>query len=226
MAIISPDDLYYPGVADPTVSGSRLERRKAQTRAALVAAARELLRTRDPAEVSIQEITDAADVGFGSFYNHFSVKQDVFDAAMDQVLEEHGAMLDELTAGIEDPAEVFTVSVRITARFPTTHPELAQILARSGPRYLSAPTGLAPRALRDLQLARAAGRLAFDDPEVALACTGGALLAVLHLALERRLSAAAVDRAADGLAVNLLRMFGLPEEEARDVARRSLPAVG
>ena len=213
-------------MADPELSGSRLERRKAQTRAALVGAARELLRTRDPAGVSIQEITDAADVGFGSFYNHFATKQDLFDAAMDDVLEEHGAMLDELTSHIEDPAEVFAVSVRITARFPRTHPELAQILARSGPRYLTAPSGLAPRALRDLERAGESDRFRFDDPAVALACAGGSLLAVLHLALERRMSAAAVDRAADGLTVNLLRMFGLSEEAARDVVGRPLPSVG
>ena len=212
-------------MAPPTSAGSRLDRRKAQTRAALVAAARTLLRTRDPAEVSIQEITDAADVGFGSFYNHFAAKQDLFAAAMDEVLEEHGAMLDELTAGIDDPAEVFTMSIRITARFPRSHPEMAQILSRSGARYLTAPDGLAPRALRDLQRAREAGRFRFDDPAVALACTGGALLAVLHLALERRMSGDAVDRAADGLAVNVLRMFGLDEDDARDVATRPLPAV-
>ena len=48
-----------------TPAANRLDRRKARTRAALVAAARELLASRDPAEVSIQEITDAADVGFG-----------------------------------------------------------------------------------------------------------------------------------------------------------------
>ena len=134
-------------------------------------------------------------------------------------------MLDGLTAGIEDPAEVFAVSVRITARFPRTHPELAQILARSGPRYLTAPSGLAPRALRDLERAGHAGRFRFDDPAVALACTGGALLAVLHLALERRMSSSAVDSAADDLAVNLLRMFGLEEKDARDVAGRHLPVV-
>jgi hypothetical protein len=116
--------------------------------------------------------------------------------------------------------------VRITARFPRSHPELAQILARSGPRYLTAASGLAPRARRDLERARDVGRFRFDDPVVALACTGGSLLAVLHLALERRLPASAVDRAADGLAVNLLRMFGIAEEEARDVAGRALPAVG
>jgi len=49
---------------------SRLDRRKARTRGALIAAAREMLASRDPAEVSIQDITEAADVGFGSFYNH------------------------------------------------------------------------------------------------------------------------------------------------------------
>ena len=202
--------------------GSRLDRRKARTRGALVAAARELLTTRDPAGVSIQEITDAADVGFGSFYNHFESKQDLFDAAVDAVIEEHGAMLDELTADIEDPAEVFAVSVRITARFPRTHPELATIMDRTGPRYLTASWGLAPRALRDLQRAQGAGRLSIGDPQVALSCAGGALLGVLHLGLAR--NGESVDAAADELAENLLRMFGLAEAEARRVVQRPLPA--
>jgi AcrR family transcriptional regulator len=201
---------------------SRLDRRKAQTRAALVAAARDLLTSRDPAEVSIQEITDAADVGFGSFYNHFQSKQELFDVAVDEVIEEHGAMLDEITSGIEDPAEVFAASVRITARFPKTHPQLARIMARTGQRYLTSPSGLAPRALRDLQRAKDAGRLSFDDPAVAIACAGGALLGVLDLSLDRQ-KPSAIDRAADGLAVNLLRMFGLSASDAREVAARRLP---
>jgi AcrR family transcriptional regulator len=201
---------------------NRLDRRKAQTRAALVAAARGLLTSRDPAAVSIQEITDAADVGFGSFYNHFASKQELFDAAVDEVVEEHGAMLDEITSAIEDPAEVFAASVRITARFPKTHPQLARIIARTGPRYLTSPSGLPPRALRDLQQAKDANRLSFDDPAVALACAGGAVLGVLHLGLLQR-EPSAVDRAADGLAVNLLRMFGLSASEAHEVAERQLP---
>jgi AcrR family transcriptional regulator len=203
--------------------GSRLDRRKARTRAALVAAARDLLTSRDPAGVSVQEITEAADVGFGSFYNHFESKQDLFDAAVDEAIEEHGAMLDALTRDLEDPAEVFAVSVRITARFPKSHPELAKIMDRTGMRYLSASWGLAPRALRDLQSAEAAGRLILGDPAVALACAGGAVLGVLHLGLTQ--DGVAVDAAADELAENLLRMFGLAEAEAHRVARRALPAA-
>ena len=203
---------------------TRLDRRKARTRAALVAAARELLTSRDPAGVSIQEITDAADVGFGSFYNHFQSKQELFDAAVEEVIEEHGAMLEKITAAMEDPAEVFAASVRITARFPKSHPQLARIIDRTGPQYLTSPSGLAPRARRDLQRAKDAGRLSFGDPDVAIACAGGALLGVLHLGLVRQ-KPSAVDRAADALAVNLLQMFGLPADEAREVATRGLPRV-
>src|SRR4029079_10034250 len=94
---ILTDDCYDD---DMTETVNRLHSRKARTRAALVAAARELLASRDPAEVSIQEITDTADVGFGSFSNHFASKQDLFDAAVGEVLEEHGAMLDGISAGI------------------------------------------------------------------------------------------------------------------------------
>jgi len=187
---------------------SRLDRRKARTRGALIAAAREMLASRDPAEVSIQEITEAADVGFGSFYNHFDSKAELFDAALAQAMEELGQLLDDVTRDTDDPAQVFATAVRI--------------MLRTGLPYLTAEQGLTPRALRDLQKAKRAGRFAIDDPHVALACTGGALLGVLQLSsTQARLSA--IDRAADELAVNLLRMFGIPHEEARAIASAKLP---
>jgi AcrR family transcriptional regulator len=204
------------------VAASRLDRRKARTRASLVAAARMLLASRDPAEVSIQEITDAADVGFGSFYNHFKSKQDLFDAAVEEVLEEHGAMLDAATARIADPAEVFAAAVRMTARLPKTQPQIAKIFERIGFDLVAAPRGLAPRARRDLKRAQAAGRFTIDDLDVALACASGAMLGVLHMASTND-KPAAIDRAADKLAANLLRMFGVSADEATRIAHSRLP---
>jgi len=58
-------------------AGSRLERRKAQTRQKLVDAARAMLADNRAPRASIQDITEAADVGFGSFYNHFTSKDDL-----------------------------------------------------------------------------------------------------------------------------------------------------
>ena len=212
-----------------TISGvpgpSRLDRRKARTRGALIAAAREMLASRDPAEVSIQEITEAADVGFGSFYNHFDSKAELFDAALAEAMEELGQLLDDVTRNIDDPAQVFATAVRITARLPKTHPQLAKIVLRTGLPYLTSEQGLTPRALRDLQQAKRAGRFAIDDSHVALACTGGALLGVLQLTSTQG-KPPAIDRAADELAVNLLRMFGVPHDEARTIACAKLPPTG
>jgi AcrR family transcriptional regulator len=205
-----------------TEIANRLDRRKARTRAALVAGARELLASRNPAEVSIQEITDTADVGFGSFYNHFESKADLFDAAIEEVLEEHGGLFDALTADMDDPAEVFASATRMTVRMVNTHPQIAKILQRTGLRYLFAAHGLGPRALRDLQRAKDAGRFRIDDPKVALACAGGATLGVLSLT-DSNPEPKMIDAAADELVTNLLRMFGLPDEEAREIAHRPLP---
>ena len=204
---------------------NRLDRRKARTRGALIAAAREMLASRDPAEVSIQEITEAADVGFGSFYNHFDSKAELFDAALAEAMEELGQLLDDVTRDIDDPAQVFATAVRITARLPKTHPQLAKIVLRTGLPYLTSEQGLTPRALRDLQQAKRAGRFAIDDSHVALACTGGALLGVLQLTSTQG-KPPAIDRAADELAVNLLRMFGVPHDEARTIACAKLPPTG
>ena len=209
-------------VCTADVTTSRLDRRKARTRASLVAAARTLLASRDPAEISIQEITDAADVGFGSFYNHFRSKQDLFDAAVEEVLEEHGDMVDAVTASIVDPAEVFAAAIRMTARLPKTQPQIAKIFRRIGFDLLAAPRGLAPRARRDLQTAVAAGRFTVDDPDVALACAAGALLGVLQVA-STDTGPGGVDRAADELAANLLRMFGVSADEATRIARSRIP---
>ena len=64
----------------------------------------------------VLEITQAADVGMGSFYNHFDSKEQLFEAAVAEVLDAHGALLDRLTATIEDPAETFATSFRLTGR--------------------------------------------------------------------------------------------------------------
>jgi AcrR family transcriptional regulator len=48
--------------------------------------------------VAINEITEAADVGFGSFYNHFESKESIYAAVVEWLFEEFGSRLDQLTA--------------------------------------------------------------------------------------------------------------------------------
>ena len=53
---------------------------------------------------SIQEITDRADVGFGSFYNHFESKEQLFRTASEELLERWGQLIDRACEGMTDPA--------------------------------------------------------------------------------------------------------------------------
>ncbi|MEV6209099.1 TetR/AcrR family transcriptional regulator [Kitasatospora sp. NPDC051914] len=207
----------------PSRPPNRLDRRKALTRAALIAAAQGFLAEQGRTDVSIQEITEAADVGFGSFYNHFTSKDELFDAAVALTLEQHGELLESVAGDLKDPAEIFAASVRLTGRLQRTHPQIARILVRTGMPYLTSDRGLAPRAMRDLRAAADDGRLDIDDPRTSVAMVGGALLGVLHL-LETRPDLDA-EHVSDQLAFRLLRMFGMTRAEARAIATRPLPPL-
>ncbi|MYS93424.1 MULTISPECIES: helix-turn-helix domain-containing protein, partial [Streptomyces] len=58
---------------------NRFERRRAETRRALIHAARQILAETGDTSASIQAIAERADVGFGSFYNHFESKTELFE---------------------------------------------------------------------------------------------------------------------------------------------------
>src|SRR5512132_3237068 len=145
---------------------SRLDRRKARTRQALIDAAVRLIAEGREDRASIQEITDAADIGFGSFYNHFDTKDQLFQTASEEVLERWGQMIDRACAGMSDRAELFAVSLRISGRLGWTHPEIARVLTGAGSDVLDTPRGLAPRALRDIKAGQAAGRFTVANAEI------------------------------------------------------------
>src|SRR5271166_47359 len=99
-----------------TPRASRLDRRKARTRQALIDAAAQLIAQGRGDRASIQEITEAADIGFGAFYNHFDNKDQLFATASAEVMERWGQLIDAACASIADPTKVFATSIRISGR--------------------------------------------------------------------------------------------------------------
>ncbi|MET9629563.1 TetR/AcrR family transcriptional regulator [Lentzea sp. NPDC006480] len=199
---------------------NRLERRKARTRAALIRAAQDFI-ANGKLNAPILEITQSADVGMGSFYNHFESKEDLFHAALEDALDTFGQVLDGLTGDLDDTAHVFAQSFRLTGRLHRRLPELSKVLLHNGFELTKSGRGLAPRARRDIDAALAAGRFTVADAEMALVVVAGAVLALgqlLHAEPERD-DAAATDQVTE----DLLRMLGVPPDEARDISRRPLP---
>lgn len=201
---------------------SRLERRKQRTRAALIRAAQTFI-AEGKLNAPVLEITQAADVGMGSFYNHFDSKDELFEAAVSDVLDAHGAILDEYTSSIDDPAETFATCFRLTGRLFRRWPQESSILLANGMSLLLSDRGLAPRALRDINAAVAAGRFQAEDPQLSLALAGGALLGLGNLL--RAQPDRGDEAAADAVTRDVLRLLGMTPEEAAEVCTRPLPDI-
>lgn len=68
--------------APATQTPGRGERRRIATRARLLAAARVVFARQGLADTTVGQITQAADLGLGTFYLHFATKDDIFRAVL------------------------------------------------------------------------------------------------------------------------------------------------
>ncbi|MGW0190883.1 TetR/AcrR family transcriptional regulator [Streptomyces sp. NPDC003362] len=208
-------------MADRTTS-RRVDQRRARTRNALVCAAQRLL-AEGRTDVAVLEITELADVGVGSFYNHFDTKEDLFRTAVEEAMEWFGGLMDRLTAETDDPAVAYAQSFRMTGRLHRRYPQLSRILLQHGLDAVHADRGLGPRARRDIQNAAEAGRFEVEDLDLALAMTVSAQLALgalLHAQPDRDDA-----RSSDLTARGLLRHFGMTADEAARICSLELPDV-
>ena len=204
-------------------ASTRGARRRAQTRSALIKAAQQLL-AENRTNVAILEITQLADVGMGSFYNHFESREQLFEAAVEDALELQGAFLDQVTTDLDDPAEAFARSFRLVGRLHRHFPELSKVILSQGAALVTSDHGLAPRAMRDIRAAVEAGRFSSSDPAAALLIAGGAALALAqHLHDHPEVDDAALT---DTVTESLLLMLGLSAEDAREIVAHELPDVG
>jgi AcrR family transcriptional regulator len=199
----------------------RQARRRERTRARLIAAARVLFARQGVDNTRINEITEEADVGFGSFYNYFESKEAIVAAVLEEAITTHGESVAELTADLEDPAEVISVAHRFFVDLARRDPALGWLLVRLDASNDVIRAALGPFATRDLRRGIDAGRLRVSDEQVALFASGGALLAVMRGVLNDDLP----DDADVHHAEAVLRMLGLNAGDAAEVARRPVPKI-
>jgi AcrR family transcriptional regulator len=197
-------------------------RRRSQTRAKLVRAARELMARKGIGATSIQEITDRADVGFGSFYNHFVSKEAIADAVMEDAVESFGDAADRLAETIRDPAEVIAASVRHVVATAAGDEAWGWFLIRTAlARAGGLQRGLGRRMARDIRTGIQARRFQVQDPMATMLAAGGTVLAIIGGRLHGEIGDDAPERAAS----IVLRLLGLGAKEASRVANRPLPRI-
>jgi AcrR family transcriptional regulator len=197
----------------------RNTRRRNQTRAKLIGAARRLFARQGVDNTRINEITDEADVGFGSFYNHFKSKEEIVEAVLAETIAAQGAAVAAVTADVEDAAEVVATAHRHFVDLARRDPDWGRLLVRLDATHNLIVKALGPFAERDIERGVRAGRFQVANQKVAMLGAGGALLAAMREVLEGRAPKDIGRLHAEGV----LRLLGVPPEEAAEVARRPMP---
>jgi AcrR family transcriptional regulator len=151
-------------------------RRRARTRADLLAAARKVFAQRGYHDASIADITQMADVGVGTFYLHFRDKDDLFSTLLVEGLQ---AIREQISADVQRAApdhNTFPVAIRAILRHAYEQRDLLQI-ALSGEKRLSqtfqAQSGMIDGFAFTFRMAKARGGLeGFDIDILARLVTG------------------------------------------------------
>ncbi len=204
---------------DATPRRGRVERRKAETRERIVAAARRLFAAQGVEQTTIREIAAEADIALGGFYNYFETKEAVLAALLRETLDEQLEFLIVRQDQVDDVAEQVSIAHRHLLAAVREDPDWGWLLVRLEAEHHFVDSALGARAARDLRRGLKSGRFDVANPLLALRGSGGALVGVIQGVLRGEFTAR--DDCAHAEAV--LRAFGVPAKDAAEIARRPLP---
>ncbi|MCG8670615.1 MAG: TetR/AcrR family transcriptional regulator [Pseudomonadales bacterium] len=224
-----------------TAKEPRGARRKRATRQKLINAGLALMSERGKNGVSINEITEAADVGFGSFYNHFESKDAIYDALIEEVLNSIGDAIEVATNKLEDPAAILATAIRNVMNHAQRNPVWGRFLLRTAYSSEVLTLGMGKYMMNDLLRGMDANRFNVNDPVMAFLTVGGTVLSALALSIELNESTTNPTKnnavqVANGLGYSLenldqrtassvLQILGLSVEEADTIANAPLPDI-
>ncbi|MDP9183618.1 MAG: TetR/AcrR family transcriptional regulator [Actinomycetota bacterium] len=185
----------------------------------LLEAARSQIAEKGVSGLRINEITEAADVALGSFYNHFESKEAIVEAIVADSLQELAETL--ATGALEDPAELVSAAIRQFVGLAYDDPEFARLVVHLDHADALFARAVHPAARRAVDVGIASGRFDVDNVEVAVTVILGGSLHLMRGIIDGRTGAGAQDAWAE-LA---LRLMGLDPATAAEVARRPLTPV-
>jgi AcrR family transcriptional regulator len=204
--------------AQSIAPAGRVARRRAQVRQRILDVAEHLMIARGVEAVTIDDITEAADIARRSFYHHFATKHDVLVPIAQARTKSLHQRIDRLIAKIDDPAEVMATAMRHGLRAFTGDPLCSWFVLHSGLPHQRVFEGIGESGMRDARRGIEAGRFRIENPKVVRLLVSGAFIAVLSARVEKTL----LDSDLDDAVEHLLRLLGVSTAEAHDIAHRPL----
>ena len=188
--------------------------KRTRTRDALLVAVQELLLDPDVAAVSVPQVVARCGVSQGTFYNYFDSISDAIDAVGALILAQHARVLEAVTAGAADEAELVARSSGQTLLLMARRPDIGRLLFDSGLPADRITGGVRAHLHGDLQRGIDAGVFAVADFQVVGTVYAGAVLGACLDLYRRRLPVGAVPEVVE----HLLRVLGVGKAAAQRLA--------
>ena len=200
---------------------SRVERKQRLARERIIEAAEALMRTHPIDDVTVSQITNAADVGHGTFYTHFKSKKDVLIPITRQITERWDRKLQARFTEDSDPAEIVGISTRLMGRAVLADPFWRWMLRHSGVPVDDIRNAIGRFAARDFRRGFESDRFRVADMRIVNSFIVGGFVACLLASF----NATDPERQIDLMAELLLRTLGISQSEADEIAHAPLPPV-
>ena len=202
--------------AEAVKKPNRTSRKKQQTKDKLLKAMQILVLERGLANISINDITEQADVGLGTFYNYFDSKEALIDATGELLLARYHQDVDDITEGLEDPAEIMAASILYTLNKAADSSDWGKFIFESGVPIDSYAFNMRIRGMRDIRNGLESKRFTTDEPEIVISMFTGFSLAISSDVYFGMLPKSAIAKAT----AKILSLLGIDEEEAKVITNK------
>ncbi len=172
------------------------------------------MRERGVESVTVQDITEAADIGHGTFYLHFETKSDVLGPVIDQLADRLHARVDRAARGDQDPALRLATGIRLALRAIAGDPLWNWYVFRSGTPFRRLAEGMGAPPVEDMNQGVSSKRFRLADLRATWSFVDGAMIGVLTAWNQGLLT----EDAAETTAELVLRSLGVAPEEAEQIA--------
>lgn len=198
-----------------------MERRRARTRDALLAAAQQLLSMRPAEGVNIDEIVEIADVAKGTFYNYFVDKEAIVREVEEAARTHLEALIAQTNAGVADAGVRMARAFCAALGFALSDPHRAMTLLRISPHATDPDTPINMGVRRDVRSGLDSGRFKFVTEEAGVVLA----LSVIQGGVSRTLDlqeAHKVEALGESLGASLLVALGIERDEAMAIVKEAM----
>ncbi|MEQ1866743.1 MAG: helix-turn-helix domain-containing protein [Micropepsaceae bacterium] len=202
----------------------RVARKRERTRGELVAAAERLVAQRGLDALSIDDITEEADVAKGTFYTHFTDKDDIAAAIARHIRLELEDKITATNEGITDAATRMANGLSSLLAFAIAQPVRARALLRLIPDGVDPETPINAGIRGDVEMGVKSKRFTVASVNAAVvAMIGIAMSTAMHLTDAKRRVADPLAFAAEAL-TTALAALGVKQAEAARLAAAATTA--